>query len=1712
MLDEQQLNGIYAPDDPGQKYLDGKVQGGPGKPTPVDPGENYIRGRKPSRAYSPLSNVNLNAPDVSKFLGDRGVPNPENTGQDRILMMGEAQSGWNKLGRRLTNLVPNIAASIIDMVGNVGSLLTEWGDERDYHNALNDLADSIKDPAGKSYARSNDTWALSDPSWWINNAFNLTEMAAGFALGGAGAASVFGKIAGSVNSGFNLGVNASKLVNAAAQFGTSGLVSYAEAAQAGHQVFTEVYDTQLKKLLATGMEPGEADLQAKHIAAQSAATTAQLGTLLTMGINSGVYASFFKTPANNARDIISKRIMQMESSGEKMSGVIRGINAADYADKLFHYGGVRSKIGQMFREGNEELLQQFAQQTGTDMGNKGQTKDFISQFGEIENMIDRVANSQGLFSFVMGAGFGGLQSVLLHSVIPSKRSEVMVNGVPIQKMNGDQPAVDAAGVPVTVKRWVTPRTYERDFVRNRFDSMKEALAKDFENFENINDRIVDAVGKGDMVEAEQARNELFDSGRLHAIKSGMTEPWKKTFQKIADMPPEQAMQAGYITDEADTTYKDRATEAIADMDHLQKVYNGMLKRYGNTPQTEPLIDMVFARHADIYGTDKIIREQEKTVAAAEAEEKELVQLTDPQGFSDNLNQVIKQSNSAREVERQLIEDHTLLTTGTPQQVERLLKKYRAVGYGDGDTAGAIKNLDAKLRAKHEQIGAQVSVLETGMLNSPDYTAWLDKNPGKSFDEFLADINKRNNIEVANRFARAKIDALKAQQDIAKENLDEMTSEKGIKKFSRKVNEWIDGMRQEAEKAEAARTSKLAEMVKDKTTLDRLGKMELNRIAEDYRGQRDTVYDQINHNNEQMRKVSAELKKTRATDPLRVVGLRRQLKTLEAHNKQLYAEGKKLDSLYKEYQVDTSLDTEPVNEEEVTGYTAGKINVSADELPSTGTTSATTIEVKPAIAKEDRIPPQLELPLETDEEIANDPARVYARLYNSLPPALKTMLTKLVNGMLDGSKGFSLDYFNKAIAKGTISTEKALKTLQAANEYVRHLQSLKNIEEVADYEIQQSANQDPQKDEVTISGIEVPETPVIDNTDPAVLVPESGAYHAGYKIVEAATTGATSTIAYEEGVRKNRKGETVYFKVTLKDKLNPTLNEDILQSGKLLPGHPLRYEVDTEYEGPKNITDSLSWDGDQNRVMDRERGDDYIDDNGRVMIDEYSVGNVPIRVMDEVTGKYLFHIRKLDWLEAKFPNTRDYRNVVDTIHTPLGSIDNFAIQREQLLALRQGIIEKFNVEGKATEGQIDIHGKGTGRLILNHVIKGKGEGMSVKSEVVPEFAYNRSNPDKSMLPDPNLTLVIIDDGQIPNSGRNYPFPGELGIKMEDLPKGAVGAMVPASNGQFMYAPLIGTHIVEDNKPSAGLNSIARAIELYLLNDGTDPAIRAEIDNLQSNTGFNVGLARDLRSFISQYYTYLQGFPDSALSPNAAGEKTERFLFNIDTTDGLDKTKQIKAGFSMRGDGVQYANLTNGILSPEFITMLQQGLGTRARAINYTNADLGIKGINSQGTFTDAIYVPGKGWKHETYNNYNEYVKSFSRTPVYGRNQLSDGTYTYTANPHLPINVRRLALETSVIAEPNTSVEKIELPEDLSHERGADAFDDLFNMQPARRTVPELGTGSEKSATLTMAELEKRYNFTPEVQRNGKTVQEVFQDLTSRGHTYLSDGFNPFSRCL
>ena len=167
---------------------------------------------------------------------------------DNDKLRAQAQTGWQQAGRFFGNLLPNIGASMLENVGYLGSLASEWGDDRDYSNWLTDLGHSIRNPFGDIYRENpNNTWDVSDPAWWYNNSEGLVESATGFAIEGAGIAKLFSGAAKLLRFG-STAKNLVRGTEALAHLSTSAALAYTEAAQFGATTFQTTYQNQYKKL------------------------------------------------------------------------------------------------------------------------------------------------------------------------------------------------------------------------------------------------------------------------------------------------------------------------------------------------------------------------------------------------------------------------------------------------------------------------------------------------------------------------------------------------------------------------------------------------------------------------------------------------------------------------------------------------------------------------------------------------------------------------------------------------------------------------------------------------------------------------------------------------------------------------------------------------------------------------------------------------------------------------------------------------------------------------------------------------------------------------------------------------------------------------------------------------------------------------------------------------------------------------------------------------------------------------------------------------------------------------------------------------------------------------------------------------------------------------------------------------------------------------
>lgn len=1654
MLDYNELSDVYngndPTQDPGPKPKPKPKNGLPviGLPTPRQKYDTT-----PWAVNTELSPIDVTDPNTMKYAPSGGIPSWVQPGADLEHRLSQAQGAGRNIINSIKRFLPDTLASVLDGAGSIlNDLPFQWGDDRTYSNWFKEQAQEVRswinDKMEPNYRNNpEDILDYSDPAFWTDNIEQLLSFVTSMYLTARVLGPAASRLGSVLSSAANLRTKGSNAVQTFMKYATNATISYTEGAMAAYEVYNQTYDYQLNKALDEGKGLEEAQDIAKYISAQSAATTAQLATLLTMGINANAYNPWFKTADNAIVDVLAARVTQ--SAGKPLSTIaadIRGIADDVVRKKAMAQYGAKEWITQTFKEGGEEVLQQYAQDEGTRLGKDGKVKGFLEQFGNLEEIIGTAASDEGILSFALGAGFGGLQHTLVSNIPVHRITKYNADGTPV--ISG----VNKNGTPKVEQKWVSARTRDVDMSVRNYKSFKEAAAADFDYMNKLNNELSDP--KTTPQRADEIRNQLFMTGQMHAVKTGILEPWINTYTEIGNLSQEEAIKRGYAANENDTSYKDKAQQAITDLNTFNKEYNQLNLRYGTKldggDYAQPYVDMVFGRKVDLH-----------------------YQKANIDKWRDNLDKSKDDIDLAggtklrtlQRLEKSLRDDIVALDSGNPDDVLRIMEKYKVTE----NTEHGRQSLKNKLVAKADKAANDLTLHEEQIKLSPVYQRWEENMRAEGltpdFNIYRHEAGKVSD-EIENM--SAYLEEAEARYDVSKSNLESVLETHNRDKFIEAVKKYQKKLETELENEKKARESLLADLAKDNTAKEQQEKnealMELMKLSED-----------MKNNQDRHAAIIEELKNPDTLkDAARVNALKAELDGLVTKQE---AAAKRVNEVAEKYNINV-----------------GEKTVTKEEL--TNTTPKTILEE------------YLEEDSEEDDYKGNEEENIinrFSELFEKLPAEVQKAVIKYIEMLIEDPSKATLNYLNSFVTGGIITQEQAVQILSVAQEYAVMRAKEEKIKEPA-----QSPVENPVQNPVTVSTIE-PDSPEITSSNitidlkngsmsfnsgagPISISEDNPAYHDGLKIIEAAVTGATSTLQYMEGM--NDAGDA-YIKVQDNTKLDETFNHDVLTPGKLSPGTELEFVVDTDYDGPKHITDSLTWDDKKEVVKAREKGTDYLNEDGTVKSDVDSISNVPIKVLDK-KGKVVFYIRTMRWINAQFPGTTDYRNVVDVILLPDGEvIDNIQLQRDELYQIRKAIVDRFNNNQPTLTGKMTD--KGVGKLIFNTVIKQKQDGK-IRSNIELALANNLSNPEKSMLPDTSLELAIAMDGGALHSGYKYESTKVSGLDEDAYPKGTVWAVVPAANKSFIPIPLIGNKLFEEEKPSPAINTVQRVLEVFLNGKTTE-----ETKAIENHTGFDILTPHGLHSFINQYFTYTETFFDNELKD---ASKQERFVFSIDLTGVMDRSKKIKVGWIASNEDPIYAALNDdGTLSKDFIEALQKGFQYRSNAVVFTNPKYNLKGINSSGTFNTALYVPGKGWKMDTHTSYNEYVKSFSKTPVYGRNKLSNGQYVYVANPRLEYSID--SNELGVTIAENTTATAVNVPDTPASP--LDELDSLMNLSPIHKVVQAIGTAPENSKPLSITNLREMYNFTPEAQRNGKTVLEVYEELSDKGISFIVDGSNPFIRC-
>jgi hypothetical protein len=1642
--------------------------------------------------------------DYGKYL-DQGVYSDQDIESQR----GQHQSVLNKIGHALGNLPLNIVGDVVEGIGDLGLLAGQWGDDRTYTNALIEAGKSMHNVTGDIYMRnSHETLGatLSDPSWWIDQVEGAAEFGVSYAALGAGIGGTISKVTEAGVNALRLGKIGAQAGRMMGQLGTAGFMSYTMGAQNAGEVFKRTYDYQFNKAINEGTDPETAKTNATHIAAQSAATTAQLTTAIGSVLALGSMGAYFRKSSDAALDILKKQMPLIPGeTAEQWGARIKGLDPDAYASMLVPSKSITHKLMEMGKMGVEMQQLQFGEKTGEKLGKDGKIKGFVDQFGELENYFDRTMDKDGALAFAVGAGAGFGTDFMRERVIPSRWADKIdkTTGEPIYKE-------DEEGNPTTVQRRLyTPKALSEMHSVAKFNQLRDAIAFDIDQFDKGQKAYMASMKAGDQVAAGVERDRLFNQHNVSTIINGTGDVWRKTYEEIANLSNEEAVQRGYSTGVGDTAYQESANRAASDLERYQKMYDRLQNRYGTLYEQnqgyKPVIDGIFSRQVHLDSWERGLQDHlEKLDRLTKEEEKDLRELYPGNPLigmdAENVRKLYSATHTLRTLDKEYKELGTAIDKGDTAGMAAYVREYMGVDKsGSMDIVKAAKQVHEGIKWSFDHSKVDIEKAKAAIRPPEEYT----------FNDYVNEI--LNDIPSAEYDRQITLSEHKLSQ--AKRNLAEVTKEKNLVHMASKYNKYMEAEVARQEALEKTYDKEMSNRAKNQEVYDRKTEQQRDAVAKRYEQAYAKHEAEYNDEIKQRGRMQQELDKlvSEKRDWLR----RQSLKSQISHLDRVIQGRKRLMDDYKEKQLRY---TNPK-----TGSTEGRVDVdtSAVTAAAPSGTSRSPI-VDPIDPQYDAVSHQVEdinPGSQKMEELEEEFKKSQEPVVNEQEERQNTLLSAVsqhynkggedralekISAAVDSATPINWESFGQDIKDGLITEEQAKDIAAKANDYINNM----DHDNVQNYEYDAQApgpNLEPNIETIDIDPAEDIEILNQDATNAmSYTVPsddgQGGITFGGAKTVDANTI-ANSTLGYYEFAPDHNKEVNL---ISQKDQINQKTNPDVLLPGKLMPGSNIRFEVDTEYDGPKNIVGQLKQDEYGNVPQGHETFQDYVDKNGNIPADK--MGNVPIKIVDTSNGKTIGYVRKHEWVTERYGKDSGLRNIAERFDDE-GNEVNGPAQSKRILDIRKAIVDKYNANRVPVQGRTTT--KGVGHPILN--IEVRNRTSRERAEAKPGFAFNKK--DGGLLPDPKLEIVISDNGTL-MAGKGYPTTKKIAGDQQ-VRHGQVMILIPGANGEHIATPLVGKNLADGDIPH---RTISRAIELYLsyTGDRESPNTK-EINKLKELTGIDVSNERGLRQFINQYFTHTQRFDDTAMMPE--GQQSQgKFLFNVwDKIEGKEGKAWIKAGITGSGDRPVLASLgPDGKLAQEFSEVLKQGLATRTKAVSFTRE--GIRGINERRDpdrpFTDVHYRSDGRWQPTHYADYNEYVKAFSKTTIYGKNKVGDN-YIYTANPSIAYEIDGMEHPT---IEPNTKISNIEVPEPPDtkgyDESLANELDEIFNAMPntERPVVKEIGTGPEKSKPLDMKNLEDLYTFTPEAQRNGKVPADVLRELQDRGHTFLPDGYNPFSLCL
>ena len=1677
-------------------------------------------------------------------------------GQNNEKLRAQDQSWLAQAGLTLGNGASNVITGLVEGFGYIPEL---FDDANDYSNALTRTIQKAHNPLGEIYREDpNKTWDLTDPAWWFENTQQLVESAGAFALEGAGLAKLFGTAAKGAGELLQLGKKGLQTSRALAQTLTAGTLAYTEGAMSGYRVYDEVYKKQYDKALKEGNSPDAADGHAKQMAGQAAATTVRMNTIMNTVLNLGEVAPFFKEPSDEVLTWFKTQGRRAE--GESLSAWKNRVQTASLENPELRKAvmvrhGLTSRLAEAAKEGIEEVNTQYAEEEGKRVGD-GKNRTMLSALSDYEQYFNDVTNQEGGLNFVLGA-FGGVAQIAILDHLPSRYTTYdRDNNQLVKKAADGKVEYDSDGKPKYQQFLVSPKSYTERGTKEYFTSIQKAIIKDIEKQEDLRTALIVASAAKNTSEAERLRGEIFSIGALDAVAKGMTENWQEEYKQIAAldntkdlgeqmqtqvdesakqlmqaqeqggdtqelekahaqliqqqqslMGVTEAMQKGYATSKEDRNYKEKAEQAVQDLKHLQNLHAQIQKQYvdHDSPISGEVADHLFFRNADLYMRKQAIDREQMRIERAEGLQTHA--LPTAENFDNLITKYNEHLNTWSSVIDQMNDDVKVLQGNDKEAIKALFSKYRAKGTNEDDFTGAVGDLVKKIHVKQKLYKTSVDTAKDEMQSSIGYTKWKENNPNGKFEDYTQAV-AGNAILLHDK---ANLQYVKDLHEIANQNLNELTSGKGLNGLYRDLAEdkrkMVDAMN--ARNRQNNLDKFFAQQ--SKSAADRLSAVEKERLVTQLEEQLTKWKTEFNELEQQRVTLETQLKdylkgKGILTNLNKTIPLRQEIKQVKNRVSSLEAQinsaEHQLNLLIPQAQAAAekyeATVTEQESEEEIE-----EMNESEEIFEPLNASQETFLTADELL--------NFEEPVATDE---------YIKLKDTLPASAVRILDKIEAEHTEGSP-YSYEKLKNAmrplLAAKEISQSTVNKVQIELREYLREKDKpVKPAQQKEVEDIPQSAAE--VTEELTPAVEENVQPLTLDNS--ALFTEEnieSVQWEQSAKTTNA-VKGNSSDLVYKTieigGVRKLRNVTKDGAPV-----LDPTTNRETLIPGAIQPGHQVYLQIDTDWNGKILNDEELAQDEYLNEIKVDDKFEMYLD-NGKIRMDEFAYGNVPIKIVDAATGETLKYFPRADWITAT-QGAADYRNVEDEFPADENGErlpGNVELQKTINLRIRKRLVEMWNAnpEAKLPTTVTSVSG---GRVMYH----GDLNENTGKMKYRPQLA-------EKLLPDTSLQFGIANkDGLL--VGKNKKAQEKMEVidlnpqQMERLigtaenSRSSVVTFIPVNNGKFLPIPMLTTPLT---KRQGEINTVSRVIELYLQNgtDALDAKGEKLIAQIQDKTGFDITTSTGLKDFIEQYFTLTNNFSDTKTAADGkaiAGKKLVRWLFSVPDAVGnrKDGKADIKVGTTYSGKKPIRAELVNGTLSARFRDALIAGLGTRMKNVNFTNGNL--KGVNDPRPITQITINSNDVLSAKEYPNYNAYLKSFVQTSVYGKTQVKDSKgkshYVYAVNGQMMLDASKLlpsaadSTNARELVSNLSDVNKVEENfDDVADEIDAWGMDNSSrNIDMVKHTIQPAGK------ELTLANLQELYNFTPTDNRNTINPEEALQHLQSLGISKIADGYNPFIKC-